>query len=143
MNWCRLPMLSIALWTVASTSVRAEEPKEATSRGALTGLGMVLLVGGFTSVGVGIGGLINTADTNRRLAPYASAEPTKEQALGVNTLLASREAGTQMALWGFIGGAAAFAGSLVCLLLDMPKSAPILSVAPHTRGASLVFSLGF
>ena len=110
-----------------ATSVRAEEvaatvaPAPVKQRGFLTGLGLGLLVGGMIGLGAGIGGLVSANEAYARVVAYGGMVAANEM-VSVNALNGQVGSGTALAAVGFIGGALALAGGVLCVLLDTPRA---------------------
>ena len=130
-------IVSCLAWAMPA---QAEDANPAPSRGALTGLGMGLLMGSAIGLGAGLAGVVTVTEGDTRLKAYAVTQVQREQAPGLNAVLASRQAGVNMITYGFIGGGVALAGAIVCLVVDAPRQAPAVSISLSGHGGALVFS---
>lgn len=132
-------LLAVAL-ALGAAPVRAEEVAAAApvkQRGFLTGLGLGLLVSGMIGMGAGIGGLLSANEAYGRVVAYGGMVAPNE-VVSVNALNAQVSSGTALAAVGFIGGALALAGGVICVLLDTPRAS--VAFVPTSQGGVFVFS---
>lgn len=128
-------VVAALLCVLLSLPAEADEVR-ASSRGALSVVGVTL-----SGLGVGLltFGLVNAiiaGDASALVASYGLPEPTESASVAIlNRRVASS---STFALVGLIGGGVLVAGGIVALVLDRP--APPVAVVPLRDGAAVMLS---
>ena len=138
-----IALLLSVVFSLSATSVRAEDaapPRQA--RGFLTGLGLGLLVVGLAGAGVGVSGVLITADANVKLNAFASPLPASE-AVAFKFVQDRAAGGGVLSTLGFIIGGLALAGGISCLAIDTPATHAVVTFAPLSGGGTFVLSLSY
>lgn len=131
-------LLAVAL---TSLPARAETSVTSTSRGWLSGLGVVLLGVGVAGIGLGFGGLVSLGEVNASINAYfRTGAPPADEAGIVRVLRDQQSASSAAMVSGFVLGGLAAVGGIVCLVLDKPVS---VAFAPAPGGGGLVVSAKF
>ncbi len=133
-----LSLVVAAAVVVSSVPARAEDAPRST-RGALSGVGVALLVLGVTGLGMGLGGVINFVSADERLALYRSGAQSEDAA--VVSVLRRQRTDAEVLPWVGLGaGVALLAAGVLCVVLDAPRPLPVAFV-PTAQGGLLTLSL--